>query len=147
MPYGKVRLSRDDWAFVREILDRRAGALPAQRDGASSDHERAFYVAAIDEAAKLSAKVGGDTKGKLSFSERELRTLRGYLFASERSEVAKAFHAAIESGDNQAHASLRERLAKLELLDTPLSKPFEMDRSQDAEGDESDDEDEENVEN
>ena len=136
MSYGKVRLSLGDRSFIREILDRRASALPARRDAATSEPERAFYTAAIDGYAQLSAKLGRATAGKTSFSENELRTLRSALFGSEKPELAKAYRVAIESGDKQAKASLAERLARIEALDGPLGRPFELDRSQDAEDDE-----------
>jgi hypothetical protein len=138
MAYGKVRLSVADRSFICEILDRRAAALPTRQAHAQSEKERRFYADAIADYQQMSLKLQGRTVGKTSFSEEELRTLRGALFGSEKPEVAEAYRKACTAGDLPAKENLMTRWRMLETLDAPLAKPFVLDRSQDAEQDEDD---------
>lgn len=140
MPYGAVRLSGNDRMAVCAILTRRGASLMQTQMSATVDKERAFYAQTLGEYKHLVTKLSTAGAGKVPFAEDELKTLRGALFGSEKPELMTAWRAAREAGDEDTATALMAKVQHLEALDRVLNRPFELDRSQDAEDSEEEDE-------
>jgi hypothetical protein len=142
MAYGKVKLGRKDREYIEAVFSKHQDSLRLKLAAATADPERAFYQGAIVSYDEILAKLAGK-QGKVPFSEEELKTLRGALFGWERRDVAAAYGAALKSQDADVAKELAVRLGHLEELDTILSRPLILDRSQDAEDEEDEEENDE----
>jgi hypothetical protein len=142
MAYGKVKLGRKDREYIEAVFSKHQDSLRLKLAAATADPERAFYQGAIVSYDEILVKLAGK-QGKVPFSEEELKTLRGALFGWERREVAAAYGAALKSQDADVAKELAARLGHLEELDTILSRPLILDRSQDAEDEEDEEENDE----
>jgi hypothetical protein len=140
MAYGKVKLGRKDREYIEVVFAKQQDSLRLKLAAATADPERAFYQEAIVSYDEILVKLAGK-RGKVPFSEEELKTLRGALFGWERRDVAAAYGEALKSQDADVAKELAAKLAHLEELDITLSRPLILDRSQDAE-DEEDENDE-----
>jgi hypothetical protein len=142
MAYGKVKLGRKDREYIEAVFSKHQDSLRLKLAAATADPERAFYQGAIVSYDEILVKLAGK-QGKVPFSEEELKTLRGALFGWERRDVAAAYGAALKSQDADVAKELAARLGHLEELDTILSRPLILDRSQDAEDEEDEEENDE----